>query len=78
MNVLTTKRVTANPGIMAGQPCIAGTRIPVWLILRELAGGASRAEIVSEYPSLSDADISAALDFAWRELEGRTPDSGPE
>ena len=51
---------------MAGRPCIRGPRIRVKDILDMLAGGSSRAEILSDYPYLEDNAITAALEFASR------------
>jgi uncharacterized protein (DUF433 family) len=47
-----------------GQPCIKGTRISVYDILSMLATGMSRAEIMEDFPELSDEAIKAALLFA--------------
>jgi uncharacterized protein (DUF433 family) len=57
-------RITADPKIMLGKPCIKSTRITVELILRKLGAGRSFAEIVEAYPHLSEDDIRAALAFA--------------
>jgi len=46
---------------MLGKPVIAGTRIPVELILRKLAEGATEAELLDGYPRLTPEDIAAAL-----------------
>ncbi len=47
-----------------GEPCIDGTRIPISVIVGSLADGLSPAEIVTEYPQLTLADIYAALAYA--------------
>jgi uncharacterized protein (DUF433 family) len=59
----TSPRITSNPEICGGRPCIAGTRIRVSDILDLLAGNETRAEILSEYPQLTDEDITAALEY---------------
>ncbi len=59
-------RITVNPGVCGGRPCIRGMRIRVKDILDMLAGGASRTEILEDYPYLEDEDITAALEFASR------------
>ena len=59
-----TDRIEIDPAIMLGKPVIRGTRIPVELILRKLAEGATEAEILDAYPKLSVADIKAALAYA--------------
>lgn len=57
-------RISVNPAVMAGKPCIKGTRIPVDLILRYVGGGASFAEITEAYPGITAEDIRACVDFA--------------
>ncbi|MGJ3232427.1 MAG: DUF433 domain-containing protein [Oceanicaulis sp.] len=57
-------RITIEPGKMGGRPCIRGLRIRVIDILDMLAGGATRTEIVADFPDLEDADISAALVYS--------------
>ena len=46
-----TERIEVNPAVMMGKPVIRGTRIPVELILRKLAEGATEAELLDAYPS---------------------------
>jgi uncharacterized protein (DUF433 family) len=60
------ERITADPQVCGGRPCIRGLRVRVKDILDMLAGGATRAEILADYPYLEDEDISAALEFASR------------
>lgn len=57
-------RISIDPAVMVGKPCIKGTRITVELILRWLAGGRSFAELIEAYPHISEADIRAALEYA--------------
>ena len=57
-------RITVDRGTMLGKPVIAGTRIPVELILRKLAEGATEAELLDGYPRLTREDIAAALSYA--------------
>ena len=59
-----TDRISINPEIRGGKPCIKGTRITVYDILEYLAGGMSEAEILSDFPSLQQEDLRAALAFA--------------
>lgn len=59
-------RIVMDPGILSGKPTIKGTRISVELILECLAGGWSREEILSNFPTIVDADISAALSYAQK------------
>lgn len=58
------QHLTRNPDISTGQLCAAGTRIPVTVILANLADGLSREEIQTQYPSLLPAHIDAALSYA--------------
>lgn len=58
------KRISIDPKVCHGQACITGTRIPVHQILRMLANGDTIAELLTEYPSLTRADILACLDYA--------------
>ena len=57
-------RISSDPEIMHGKPCIKGTRIPVWLIVGMLGDGMTETEILNEYPSLSLTDSKAALKYA--------------
>ncbi len=56
--------ITSEPGKRGGRACIRGMRIAVADVLGWLAAGMSRAEIVRDYPEITDDDISAALAFA--------------
>lgn len=58
------ERISIDPNVCHGKPCIAGTRIWVSLIVDNLAAGATDAEILEAYPSLSSDDIRAALAYA--------------
>lgn len=57
------QRISINPHICFGKPCIRGTRIWVSLILDFLASGSSIEEILSEYPGLVEDDIRAAIAY---------------
>ena len=59
-------RITVDPEVCGGRPCIRGLRVRVKDILDMLAGGATRAEILEDYPYLENDDITAALEFASR------------
>jgi uncharacterized protein (DUF433 family) len=65
------ERITVEPGKRGGKPCIRGMRITVADILENLAGGASRAEILESFPYLEDEDITAALLYAARNTSHR-------
>ena len=60
---MTTERINIDPAIMMGKPVIRGTRIPVELLLRKLAEGATEAELLEDYPHLTTADIRAAVAY---------------
>jgi uncharacterized protein (DUF433 family) len=62
-------RITVNPNVCGGRPCIRGMRIRVSDILGMLAAGASREQILEDYPYLEAADITAALDYAVRQTD---------
>jgi uncharacterized protein (DUF433 family) len=57
-------RITVDPRVCAGRPCIRGLRIRVKDILDMLAAGATREQILADYPYLEADDIVAALQFA--------------
>ncbi|HEY5827748.1 MAG: DUF433 domain-containing protein [Hyphomicrobiaceae bacterium] len=57
-------RIIADPDIMMGKPVIEGTRITVELILTRLAEDRSVDDIVAEYPHLSRAQVTAAIEYA--------------
>ena len=60
-------RITMTPGICGGRPCIRGLRIRVKDVLDLLAAGATREEILTDYPYLEADDITAVLEFAARQ-----------
>lgn len=57
-------RITADPNVMSGKPCIRGLRVTVANILRQLANHRTYQEILAAYPYLESADIDACLEFA--------------
>ena len=62
-------RITINPVIMNGQPCIRGMRLTVRRVVEAAALYPDRGELKREYPELEDEDIAQALDFAARNLD---------
>jgi len=56
-------RITVDPNICFGKPCIKGTRIWVSLILDFLASGMTLEELIKEYPQLTKDDIRAAIAY---------------
>jgi len=67
MNYLN--RITVNPLQCGGRPCIRGMRIRVKDVLDLLAAGASRTEILEDYPYLEDEDIRAVLEYAASQFD---------
>ncbi len=67
-------RVTWNPEVMGGKPCIRGLRVTVGTIVGLIASGQSLADILQAYPYLEEADIYEALAYAaWRTEEIEVP-----
>ena len=60
-------RITQDPAVMGGKPCIRGLRVTVGMLVGMLAAGKSIQEILQAYPYLEEADIREALKYAaWR------------
>lgn len=57
-------RITIDPAIRSGKPCVKGTRITVYDVLSYLAGGMTPEQILADFPALSAEDIRACLSFA--------------
>ena len=57
-------RISVNPAVRGGKPCVKGTRITVYDVLEYLAGGMTEDEILSDFPDLTREDIRASLAFA--------------
>lgn len=57
-------RITVDPAVCHGQACIQGTRIPVAVVLDNLAAGLGATDIVRSYPSLAEEDVHAAMAYA--------------
>ncbi len=70
-------RVSSDPAICHGQVCIKGTRIPVSVVLDNLAAGESIATILASYPSLKPEDVHAALAYAAELARERIVDLPP-
>lgn len=64
-------RIAIDPRVCGGRPCIKGTRVRVSDILDMLANGATKAEILADYPYLTSDDISAALVYAAKAADHR-------
>ncbi|MCZ7625730.1 MAG: hypothetical protein C3F12_05155 [Candidatus Methylomirabilota bacterium] len=57
-------RISIDPNVCHGKPCIKGTRIMVWIIVDYLANGDSVEEVLAAFPSLTREDVQAALAYA--------------
>jgi uncharacterized protein (DUF433 family) len=64
-------RISIDPQVCGGRPCIQGTRVRVSDILAMMAEGASRTEILADFDYLADADLSAALAYAAQASDHR-------
>ena len=64
------KRISIDPEIQHGKPCIRGTRIPVYIILEMLEHGLTIHEILEEYLHIKEDDVKACIAFARRFVEG--------
>jgi len=58
------ERISVDPTMRSGKPCIRGTRITVYDVLEYMAGGMTESEIVADFPDLTVDDIRACLAFA--------------
>lgn len=63
------ERITSDPSILGGKPCIRGTRISVELILEWVASGASRDDIMQRHPQLTVEDVEQALVYAANSIK---------
>ncbi len=67
-------RITFDPNVMGGKPCIRGMRVTAGMIVGLIASGKTRSDILELYPYLEDADITQALTYAaWRTEEIELP-----
>ena len=68
--------ITVDPQVCHGQACIAGTRIPVTVVLDNLAHGLATEQLIAEYPSLTRDGVHAALAYASALTQERRIDLG--
>ncbi len=61
---MTLTRISVNPAIMTGKPCIKGTRVTVGALVGQMASGSTIHEILKAYPYLEQEDVLQALQFA--------------
>jgi len=64
-------RITTDPEVMGGKPCIRGMRVTIGMIVGALAAGRTIGQLLTDFPYLEDADIREALAFAARLAQGR-------
>ncbi len=67
--MVAEQRITVDPNVCGGRPCIRGLRVRVSDVLELLASGASREEILEDYPYLEPDDIQAVLELAARQFD---------
>lgn len=68
------ERISIDPKVMGGKPCIKGTRVTVSVMLGLMADGMAVPEIVAEYPYITEDDLRGVLAFAaWRSQESEAP-----
>jgi uncharacterized protein (DUF433 family) len=68
------QRITLDPTVIGGKPCVRGLRVTVGTIVGLRAAGRTPKEILAEYPYLEAADIQACLSYAaWRSEEAEVP-----
>jgi uncharacterized protein (DUF433 family) len=68
--VLEFSRITMDPDVMGGKPCIRGMRVTVGMILEAMAAGRTVSELLDDFPYVEEQDIGEALAFAARLAQG--------
>lgn len=64
-------RITTDPDVMGGQPCIRGMRMPVATVVAMVADGMTVSEIIAEHPDLTPEDVREALQYAAEAVRER-------
>ena len=72
------ERITVDPKVCHGQACVKGTRIPVAVVMDNLAAGLTPEEILESYPALKLEDIRAAITYAAELTRERVIQVGAE
>ena len=70
-------RIVADPAVMVGKPVVRGTRIPVELVLEELAHNLEVAELLAAHPGLTREDVKACLAYAEAIVKGEEVSPAP-
>ena len=70
-------RITRDPQVMNGQPCVRGMRLTVRRVLEAMAQYPNHDELFAEYPELEEEDLRQALEFAAANLDDRTLELQP-
>ena len=65
------RRITIDPEIMDGKPCIRGMRVTVGMIVEAIASGRTTPELLADFPYLEEQDVREALSFAASLAQGR-------
>jgi uncharacterized protein (DUF433 family) len=68
------QRITVDPAVCGGKPCVRGHRIWVSLVLGLLAGGMNVDDVLGEYPQLDEADVRACVAYGAKLADGRFVD----
>jgi uncharacterized protein (DUF433 family) len=68
------ERITRDPAVMGGKPCIRGLRVTVGMIVGQISAGRTVDELLADYPSLEREDIAEALRYAAWRVEEREVD----
>ena len=70
MDMLGVQRITIDPEVMGGKPCIRGMRVTVGMVVEAMAAGRTVEQLLEDFPYLEEADIRAALAFAAQLAQG--------
>jgi uncharacterized protein (DUF433 family) len=70
-DVQELRRITVDPTIIGGKPCIRGMRVTVGMIVESIAAGRTIAELLTDFPYLEEQDIREALAYAASLAQGR-------
>lgn len=75
--IVAFERISIDPAVMAGVPCIRGTRIPVSTVVGMVAEDMTEQEIRTEFPQLTEEDIRDALRYASARVDEREVELRP-